>query len=180
MQNTYTPASDEDRLSDLVGVLSREGFDDALDCAVNKALVHDAELAVAVVSVEGFRELQQRLGREHSEKLMRVLAVLLRNNLRGSDSLCRFQSDQFALLLRNTGAEGALETAEKLQRVIASRSFEDVQPDLIRVTLSVGLAYFQPDFSAAELMQQAVDQLNADQRPGQLSTLHYLATAQSR
>ena len=61
---------------------------------------HDSYLGFVVIDVDGCRRLNTRLGREAGDEALRALAVRLDEEVRAMDTLVRWQSDEFVIVLR--------------------------------------------------------------------------------
>jgi diguanylate cyclase (GGDEF)-like protein len=71
--------------------------------------------------------------------MLLIVADRILQCLRESDLLSRFGGDEFAILLPETGAEGALEVAERIRETVAA-SAVDADGETVRATVSIGVA----------------------------------------
>ncbi len=94
----------------------------------------DAPISLLLVDIDNFKRINDSLGHQTGDKLLISLARRLRN----SGSLARFASNEFAVLLDNTGLELGQQVANQLLTTLDKPMFVDNQ--LISVTGSVGLA----------------------------------------
>jgi diguanylate cyclase (GGDEF)-like protein len=120
----------------LTGLLNRRRFEEELDYHAIDCVRYGAEGALLLVDVDDFKPINDQRGHAAGDAVLRRVAHVLRDNLRGSDRIGRLGGDEFAVLLPRGTAEEAEQAAEKL--VTALR--EDEQAG---VTVSIGVAGFE-------------------------------------
>ncbi|WP_046398246.1 GGDEF and EAL domain-containing protein [Pseudomonas avellanae] len=98
----------------------------------------DTPMSLLLVDIDNFKRINDSLGHQTGDKLLISLARRLRNTLSPTDVLARFASNEFAVLLDNTGQETGQTTASQVLATLDKPMFVDNQ--LISVTGSVGLA----------------------------------------
>jgi diguanylate cyclase (GGDEF)-like protein/PAS domain S-box-containing protein len=98
----------------------------------------DAPISLLLVDIDNFKRINDSLGHQTGDKLLVSLARRLRNSLSPSGSLARFASNEFAVLLDDTGLEAGQQIAIQVLKTLDKPMFVDNQ--LINVTGSVGLA----------------------------------------
>ncbi|RMU30654.1 putative Sensory box-containing diguanylate cye [Pseudomonas syringae pv. primulae] len=98
----------------------------------------DTPMSLLLVDIDNFKRINDSLGHQTGDKLLISLARRLRNTLSPTDVLARFASNEFAVLLDNTGQEAGQATASQVLETLDKPMFVDNQ--LISVTGSVGLA----------------------------------------
>ncbi|RMT61545.1 Sensory box/GGDEF domain/EAL domain-containing protein [Pseudomonas syringae pv. theae] len=98
----------------------------------------DTPMSLLLVDIDNFKRINDSLGHQTGDKLLISLARRLRNTLSPTDVLARFASNEFAVLLDNTGQEAGQATASQVLATLDKPMFVDNQ--LISVTGSVGLA----------------------------------------
>ena len=95
-------------------------------------------ICLLLVDIDNFKRINDSLGHQTGDKLLISLARRLRNTLSHADILARFASNEFAVLLDDTGVEAGQITANELLMTLDKPMFVDNQ--LISVTGSVGVA----------------------------------------
>jgi diguanylate cyclase (GGDEF)-like protein len=94
--------------------------------------------------VDALAGINQRLGAEAGDRLLKAMAARVRRELRLPDFLCRSGGDEFAILLPETGADGA---RRSVSRIRAALSATPLDPSLAgeRPGVSAGIvAYPHP------------------------------------
>ncbi len=141
-----------DMLTDLP---NRALFIELLDEAIAQAAARERRAAVMFLDLDRFKEVNDSLGHEAGDRLLKAVAERIRAGIRRSDTVARLGGDEFAIVLRNLqGAEVADSLAQKLVNSIA-------QPfafDGLRATTSasIGISLFPEDGQRAdELLSRA-------------------------
>ncbi len=122
----------------LTGLPNRDYFTQRLD-QVMESRVREEEVAVLIVDLDHFKEVNDSLGHHHGDQLLREVGSRLRNHLRSSEFLARLGGDEFGVLLHSPGA-GAEATA--LAERIAELLEEPIDIDDTRIAVggSIGIA----------------------------------------
>lgn len=140
----------------LTGLLNRHGFHQALGAALARSERNGQRLAVLYLDLDGFKRINDSLGLDVGDLLLRQVGELLKASLRPYDCLARSGGDEFAALLDNLDhPEDAARVAEKLIELISVRH----RLDGIDVTLSasVGIACFPECGQTVEGLMRAAD-----------------------
>ena len=139
---------------DLTGLGNRRYLVDRLDAAVASAAEADTELALLLVDLDGFKELNDTLGHHAGDQVLRQIGPRLSSLLREDDTLARLGGDEFAVVL-TPGDETTASAAGLRLRSALERSFE-VGGIRVHIDASVGIAIF-PHHSrgALGLLQRA-------------------------
>jgi diguanylate cyclase (GGDEF)-like protein/PAS domain S-box-containing protein len=103
----------------LTGLPNRALFFDRAGSALAGAARRRAPLAVLLLDLDGFKQVNDTLGHAAGDALLRVVADRLRATLRASDTIARLGGDEFALLLPDTAEDGAVAAARKVLAALA-------------------------------------------------------------
>jgi diguanylate cyclase (GGDEF)-like protein len=109
------------------------------------------------IDLDRFKEVNDTYGHDVGDLLLRNVASLLRSELRAVDVVARFGGDEFAVVLPDTGRDGAWSVASRVRERIAEHRF--LASDLIdvRLTASVGIATLPDVARSAEELVGAAD-----------------------
>jgi diguanylate cyclase len=143
-------------LDALTGLFNRAEFQKRVDRAVADALAGGHAAAVLLVALDGFREINNTLGPEGGDTVLRQCAARLRESLAGTDLVAaRFGAAQFALLLsRLEGPQAPRRAARAAQTLLAESVTVDGIP--VAVTPRVGYALCPADaLLGSELLRRA-------------------------
>jgi diguanylate cyclase (GGDEF)-like protein len=134
-------AEDRDRLvfeagrDILTGVGNHRSFAARLEEEVGRARRQDADVSLAVVDIDRFRSLNERVGHDAADKVLVELARLVGEVTRAEDTVARVHGDEFALIMPGVGRQGAMVVTERLRQRVSGNIF----PGATRVTISAGI-----------------------------------------
>ena len=130
-----------DLLTDLP---NRYLLEDRLAHAAARASRQNSPLAVLYLDVDGFKEVNDRLGHLAGDKVLRSIAKRLTGVVRESDTVARVGGDEFAIVLESlTHVENAGTVARKILTALAEPFFESNQQ--FELTCSIGISFFLLD-----------------------------------
>ena len=147
----------------LTGCYNRRSFEMQLDKDLMMAKRSHQPLSLIMLDLDRFKHLNDSAGHDAGDDALRQLADCFRQELRGVDSAARFGGDEFALILPQAYADGALIVAERVRARIEQINI----PGFGDVTASIGIATFpMHGASRADLFRAADDALYAAKRSG--------------
>jgi diguanylate cyclase (GGDEF)-like protein len=113
-------------------------------------------LSLLFIDLDGFKAVNDTHGHLFGSRALVEAAAVIRSSARETDVVARFGGDEFALILPDTGGEGAFAVGERIRERIAAHIFLAEDRLNIHLTASVGVATL-PDVAASadELMQAA-------------------------
>ena len=122
----------------LTGVFNRRAIESFLENEV--ARTSDCNpLAVGLVDIDRFRETNKRHLHTGGDLVLHEAARVMASSIRESDVLGRIGGDEFLIVARNTGLEGAAILAERIRQNIENAVFT-CPKELIKTTVSIGFA----------------------------------------
>ena len=139
---------------DLTGLSNRRHLVDTLHATIESAQDEGDELALLLIDLDGFKELNDTLGHHAGDEVLRQIGPRLQDLLRNDDTLARLGGDEFAVILR-PGDEASASTAGLRLRAALEESFA-VGGIHVHIDASVGIALYPnhaPD--AMGLLQRA-------------------------
>ena len=141
----------------LTGLLNRRSFRVKLDTYVSFSARYGGQGAVMIIDIDGLKEVNDRLGHQPGDNLIRRVAEVLRERVRETDIVARLSGDEFAVLMPQTDTAGALQLGEDLRAEVAE-GFPSGS-DIESATISVGITMFGGKGGAgAEAVLVAADQ----------------------
>lgn len=115
-------------------------------------------LAVAMIDLDYFKQINDHHGHAVGDAVLREIGHLLRQQTRGLDLVCRYGGEEFAIVMVETGLEGASQCAEKVRRAVEAHTFPGEAGEPLRVTVSIGLVGWQGGTEDAGALLSAADQ----------------------
>jgi diguanylate cyclase (GGDEF)-like protein len=152
----------------LTTCLNRRGFDQALTREIARATRAGSEFALLAIDLDHFKRVNDTYGHIAGDDLLRAVGTMLVQAGRAGDVIARVGGEEFAILLADTGLEGAQLFATRLCERIREQEFiiSGTQEPL-QITTSIGIAVGAPrgtsDF-AEMLWSRADDALYAAKR----------------
>lgn len=120
----------------LTGVLNRTAFDQLIVRELDALRRYGVSVCGLMLDVDGFRMLNERLGYEAGDQVLRELAQLLQSHMRKADFLFRWRSGRFLILALGADEEQAVRLGGRLADMVAGHPFRQEA----RVTVCVGVA----------------------------------------
>jgi diguanylate cyclase (GGDEF)-like protein len=116
----------------------------------------DFEVAVMVMDLDGFKEINDSLGHHNGDLLLRQIGPRLRSVLRESDTIARLGGDEFAVLLPSiTDKPSAVQVAEKMRRALELPfALHGLR---LNMEASIGMAFYPDHGESAERLLQRAD-----------------------
>ncbi len=139
----------------LTNLFNRRYMEESLDRELHRAARNQRFLSLLLMDGDGFKKVNDTLGHEAGDAVLRELARLLASNSRKEDIACRYGGDEFTLVIPEASIETACERAELIRKTVA----ELVTPNhpLGQVTLSFGIAGFPDHGDSREDLLRAAD-----------------------
>jgi diguanylate cyclase (GGDEF)-like protein/PAS domain S-box-containing protein len=166
-RKAYTQALEHRVLhDDLTGLPNRTLFGDRMDRSTASAERTGESLSVLVVDLDDFREVNDKLGREHGDTIMRAVAERLRGAMHDSDTVARLGGDVFAILPSGeTDVETAAVIAWKV-RAVFEHPFV-ISGHTVELRASIGIAFFpEHGRTTADLLRRADLAMHQAKRSG--------------
>jgi diguanylate cyclase (GGDEF)-like protein len=140
----------------LTGLYNRRLFNEAFEKELNRARRYGLPLALVILDLHRFKEVNDRHGHPRGDEVLRSAATTLKSALRTSDSAFRIGGDEFALLLPQTDAAQALALSRRVETVFT----EMLQPLQLSVSVSMdhGVATFPQDGEQADQLIRVADE----------------------
>ena len=133
------------RTDDLTGLLNHGTFEEWLERSVREG----APFSLIMLDLDDFRNVNNDLGHQAGDKLLRRIADGLVRAGRESDLVFRYGGDEFTFILPHTDAAGALQVAERARQAVSATEAQ--------VSASVGVATFPADGATATDVLLAAD-----------------------
>jgi diguanylate cyclase (GGDEF)-like protein len=124
----------------LTGLANRKKFTDRLRYALAALARSNKILAVVYLDLNGFKQINDRLGHESGDKVLQIIAQRLLDTVRACDTVARLGGDEFAVLLEDINDQAdAEQTVQRLQKAI-SEPMEALHDYPIHASFGVALA----------------------------------------
>ncbi|WP_041521846.1 GGDEF domain-containing protein [Gilvimarinus agarilyticus] len=146
----------------LTGCFNRRAMREKLDEVFEVASVKRSPLSCIMLDIDHFKRINDTYGHTMGDEVIKLVADVLHEQVRGSDFVARFGGEEFCIILPDTDIEHAEQIAQRCRQAIEQSEHKGV-----KVTSSFGLASLQIGMSSAgELVNQADEALYYSKQHG--------------
>jgi diguanylate cyclase (GGDEF)-like protein len=127
----------------LTRLINRQACLQVLGAEIERANRYRRPLAVALIDVDHFKQVNDAHGHAVGDEVLRQVADLLRASIRAVDTLGRYGGEEFLLVMPETDADGGLTSAEHVRRAMARAPLVVTVPSgplEVTVTISIGVS----------------------------------------
>ncbi|WP_068083192.1 GGDEF domain-containing protein [Polycladidibacter stylochi] len=158
----------ESMTDELTTLHNRKHFDKSLDKHVKEARDSKVPLAVLLSDIDHFKQFNDNFGHQTGDQVLRLVALAVKKNMKGSDIACRYGGEEFGIILPRTSEEDALDIAEQIRRSVISKELvkRSTGENLGRITISIGVAFFRSEDTPMSIVNRADKALYAAKRAG--------------
>lgn len=153
----------------LTRTASKRGFLAKAGEEVQRSQRYKRPFTVAAMDIDQFHRINEQLGHQAADNLLRCVARTLREKVRSSDLVARLGNDEFALFFPETQSEAARIVLERLRKYL----LDVVEKNEWPVTFSIGaVTYLQPPDSTDVMLRKVTDLVEAVKTAGRNSIRH--------
>jgi diguanylate cyclase (GGDEF)-like protein len=147
-------------IDDLTGVHNRRYLMRCMDHEMAFAARHGQPLCLMLVDADRFKAVNDRLGHQAGDAVIKQLAERIADALRAEDVFARVGGEEFAILSRGAHVSNSLEAAERIRSVVQARPFVWNEQE-IPCTISIGGTMLRPKdpLDASILLRRADENL---------------------
>ena len=140
----------------LTGLPNRSMFSKALSKSISEAHRYERRLAVAFLDLDRFKQINDTLGHEAGDQLLREVASRLKGCVRDSDTVARLGGDEFVVLLPELADEKYASIVAQKILAAAARPFILMGQEF-RVTASIGISTYPQDGQDEQTLTKNAD-----------------------
>ncbi|AMZ73427.1 MULTISPECIES: GGDEF domain-containing protein [Pseudomonas] len=140
----------------LTGLPNRAAWSERLEHEVAQWQQHGNSLLLAMLDLDHFKRINDNYGHLAGDRVLKLIASVLRKRLRSGDFIARFGGEEFVLLVPNTSLAAGAKLAEALRLAIEGCPFH-FKGEPVTVTVSIGLTAFKPG-EHSDLVLKRADQ----------------------
>jgi diguanylate cyclase len=158
----------ESQIDPVTTLANRMFFDTALADAVRHAQRTGDEMSILMTDIDHFKKFNDTYGHLTGDQVLRLVAMSIKQNVKGLDTAARFGGEEFAIILPGCGLRGAIQVGEQVRKAVMSRELvkRSTGENLGRVTISIGVAMLRKDDTGNTLIERADQALYAAKRGG--------------
>ncbi len=168
LQQNLETVRNESLTDPLTSLANRKFFDQALATAIEDAIGRGEPLSLMMTDVDHFKKFNDSFGHLTGDQVLRLVAMSVKQNVKGQDTAARYGGEEFAIVLPNTVLRSAITVADHIRRAVMSKELmkRSTGEHLGRVTISIGVATLQKGDTAQSLIERADTCLYAAKRNG--------------
>ena len=140
----------------LTGLPNRAAWSERLDHEISEWQQHGNTLMLAMLDLDHFKRINDNYGHLAGDKVLKLIASVLRKRLRGTDFIARFGGEEFVLLMPSTVPAAGMKLLEYLRASIEACPFH-FKGERVTITISMGLTAFKPG-EHSDLVLKRADQ----------------------
>ena len=148
--------SDLSRIDPLTGLFNRGQLYPTLDQEVRRTRRSERGFSVLMVDVDGLKGVNDSLGHQRGDEVLRALGRTIRGSIRTVDSAYRYGGDEFLVLLPETDFAGAFVVAEKIRGEAEEMGYR-LEAEGAATSVSIGLVSHPEDGGTADELVRAAD-----------------------
>lgn len=152
--NVYSKVLQYATLDALTNLNNRRQFEVRLKQEIATTKRQKNPLCAMMIDIDFFKKVNDTYGHSSGDTVLRTVAAIIKEHLRESDIPSRYGGEEFAVLLPYTHIEEAKIVGERLRKAVERASIP-IDKKNINVTISMGLAEFNPEETGEELFKRA-------------------------
>jgi diguanylate cyclase (GGDEF)-like protein/PAS domain S-box-containing protein len=141
----------------LTGLYNRRFMHDFLERELLRARRTNRSFAVMFIDLDHFKRFNDSFGHDAGDFVLQSFTKVLTSHFRGSDVICRYGGEEFALVLPDSSLIDAEMRADDLRTKVRQLAISHRETALGPITCSVGIAEFPEDGSTAEELLRVAD-----------------------
>jgi diguanylate cyclase len=138
----------------LTGLPNRAAWSERLDHEIQQWQQHGNTLLLAMLDLDHFKRINDNYGHLAGDKVLKIIATVLRKRLRGTDFIARFGGEEFVLLMPATAPAVGAKLLESLRAAIEACPFH-FKSEPVTITISMGLTAFKPGEHSDVVLKRA-------------------------
>ncbi|NBN62238.1 diguanylate cyclase [Microvirga tunisiensis] len=147
----------ESLTDDLTTLNNRRHFDMMIEKAIRSAADSGEPFALLLTDIDHFKKFNDTYGHQTGDQVLRLVALAVKQNVKGQDCACRYGGEEFAIILPNTGIAAASEIAESIRKAVYSKELvkRSTGENLGRITMSIGVSEYRSGDTSQTVIARA-------------------------
>jgi diguanylate cyclase len=168
LQENLEAVRHESLTDPLTSLANRKFFDEALARAIAAARTKSEPISLMLTDIDHFKKFNDSYGHLTGDQVLRLVAISVKQNVKGQDIAARYGGEEFAIVLPNTVLRSATTVADHIRRAVMTKELmkRSTGEHLGHVTISIGVATLHQNDTAQSLIERADICLYAAKRSG--------------
>ena len=142
----------------LTGLPNRLAYDERFATELARWKRYKTSLSLLIWDIDFFKQINDTFGHKAGDKTLVLIARLLSQHCRETDFVSRFGGEEFTMLLSDTNAQAALQSANNIRQIIEKTAFNS-NGEKISITISCGITQLTSDDSSESAFNRADEAL---------------------
>lgn len=138
----------------LTGLPNRAAYDERIVEEVERWRRYNSHFSVAVGDLDFFKRINDNYGHLAGDKVLRLIAKVIRLKLRGADFIARYGGEEFVIIMPSTSVEEANKAIDKIRQAVSKSPF-NFHGKPVGVTMSFGVTESQEGDNGESLFSRA-------------------------
>lgn len=168
LQENLETVRTESLTDPLTQLANRKFFDTTIAQAIEDARSRNEPLSLLMTDIDHFKNFNDSFGHLTGDQVLRLVAMSVKQNVKGQDTAARYGGEEFAIILPNTVLRSAITVADHIRRAVMTKELmkRSTGEHLGRVTISIGVATWHKNDSVQSLIERTDACLYAAKRHG--------------
>lgn len=152
----------------LTGIANRKLFDVELHRTARQSTEESAPMSLLILDIDHFKKFNDTYGHLVGDQVLRLLALTIKNSVKGQDVAARFGGEEFCIILPDTNLDNAVKLAEIIRSKIANKQVTNrtTGETLGQITVSIGVACYRAGEDLSQLIQRSDEAMYKAKRNG--------------
>ncbi|MDP6788466.1 MAG: GGDEF domain-containing protein [Rhodospirillales bacterium] len=141
----------------MTGIFNRRFFDIRLREEATAAEENGRDLCLLMIDIDNFKNFNDTFGHLIGDLILKLLANMLTDTIKGRDTASRYGGEEFAVILPETSLQNAFKVAETIQNRIKEKELKNrsTGENMGRVTVSIGVGCYLPGEDLSDFIARA-------------------------
>ena len=168
LQQNLETVRNESLTDPLTTLANRKYFDEALGAALAESAATNEPMSLMLTDIDHFKTFNDTFGHLTGDQVLRLVALTVKQNVKGQDIAARYGGEEFAVVLPRTTLREAITVGDQIRRAVMSKELmkRSSGEHLGRVTISIGVAAIRNGDTTHSLIERADGCLYAAKRNG--------------
>ena len=168
LKNKMKRYRSEALLDPLTRIANRRGFEKSLDQTIHNANQTATQLCLIMADIDHFKKINDTHGHLVGDNVLRMIASTIKSSIKGKDHAARIGGEEFAIILPETPFDGAMKLADNMRLAFERLDLKkkNTGESLGRITLSFGVALYQPNEPTDDFVHRADEALYQSKKTG--------------
>jgi diguanylate cyclase len=159
----------EEALSDpLTGLINRKGLSNAIENLLLSVESLNSTPSLLMLDIDHFKKINDTYGHPLGDRVIKMVGDILKKQIKGKDTAARYGGEEFCIMLPETELTDAVKVAENIRQTIEKTRINRASDnqEICRITISIGVACYQPDQSITDWFERADSALYRSKNEG--------------